>query len=176
MEFVGAQLGATLGELRAHLELERSEERLRLIAENVGDAFWLTDGTFTTNAYISPAAERIWGLSLEQMYRDPDESYWGPMEPEDRARVARIIERVRDEDLEYEYRIRRAGGELRWLREHTRRIREKDGIVTRIAGVTSDITDIRRRRRSFTAGRNASNWPPAPRVSASGSAASLKTP
>lgn len=144
MEFVGAQLGATLGELKARLDLERSEERFRLIAENVGDAFWLTDGTFSRNFYISPAAERVWGLSLEQMYRDPDQSYWGPMLSEDRERIARIIERVRDENLDYEYRIRRPDGEVRWLREHTRRIRDEDGVVTRIAGVTSDITDIHR--------------------------------
>lgn len=56
---------------RAHAELKNGERRFRLLAENARDGLFrmsLPDGKYQ---YLSPAVERITGIPLEEMYRQP---------------------------------------------------------------------------------------------------------
>src|SRR5687768_16556421 len=39
------------------------------LAELSQDVFWIRDIDYTTQLYISPAYERVWGLSCESLYK-----------------------------------------------------------------------------------------------------------
>jgi PAS domain S-box-containing protein len=54
----------------AERKLRDSEEQLRQIAEHIDDALWIIDKGKDKMLYVSPAYEKIWGLSRESLYRD----------------------------------------------------------------------------------------------------------
>jgi GAF domain-containing protein len=58
-------------EKRAGKKLRESEERFRLLAENVNEVFWITDPTMHALYYVSPAYEKIWGRSCASLYAAP---------------------------------------------------------------------------------------------------------
>lgn len=61
----------TMIDLSQHKEIERnlheSERRFRQIAESIRDVFWVVDVDERRTLYVSPAYERIWGMSREAL-------------------------------------------------------------------------------------------------------------
>lgn len=128
---------------RAEQVLRESEERFRQLAENINEAFWMTDSAKNQMLYVSPAYESIWGRTCEAIYAAPDR-WLEAVHPEDRERVrqaalTRQAEGVYDE----EYRIIRPDGSLRWVRDRAFPVRDAAGRVIRIAGVAEDVTERR---------------------------------
>ncbi|BAU58659.1 diguanylate cyclase/phosphodiesterase domain 2 [Halorhodospira halochloris] len=68
---------------RAQQEVAESEQRFRLIANTISDAFWLRKDNQIL--YVNPAYERIWGQSAELFRADAD-SFLEDVHPEDRER------------------------------------------------------------------------------------------
>ena len=126
---------------QAERSLRESEERFRLIAATVTQAFWIADVSLQTMLYISPGYERIWGRSCESLYRDP-RSCLDAVHPDDRAGVMRTLER-RQRGLRFdnEYRIVRPDGETRHIHDRGFPIARADGIVVEYVGVAEDITE-----------------------------------
>jgi PAS domain S-box-containing protein len=56
-------------------ETERSlrecEERFRQMADNIDEAFWMTDVSKNEMLYVSSGYERIFGRSVEEIYASP---------------------------------------------------------------------------------------------------------
>jgi PAS domain S-box-containing protein len=125
---------------RVATALRESERRFRELAENVHDIFYKGDRML----YISPAYERIWGRTCEQLYAAPS-SYLESVLPEDRliAKQARQ-QTIAGEFVEVEYRVRRPDGEVRWIRDESYPIRDPRGVVERIVGTARDVTDCHR--------------------------------
>lgn len=128
---------------QAEEALRQSEERFEQITQNVDIVFYITDLPGPYVRYISPAFERLWGLSAAELYHD--QAYWlKHMHPEDRARTSAIFEAFIAGGPPYnaEYRIRLADSVERWV--HDRAIvvdRDATGKISRIIGIAENITE-----------------------------------
>jgi PAS domain S-box-containing protein len=128
---------------RAEAELRASEERFRQLADNIQEAFWMTDAENDREVYMSPAAERIWGRSIPSLMYEPN-AIINTVFSEDRPVVLNAIEREKSgEKMQLEYRIVRPDGTLRWIWDRAFPIFDDIGRVRRIAGISADITERR---------------------------------
>jgi len=95
--------------------------------------------------YLSDGCARIYGASAEDYIAKmlSTEDDLADIVDEDRERVADEYANYRDtgQDCAIEYRIVRADGAIRWLRELTRAKHKKDGRVIQTLGVVQDVTD-----------------------------------
>ena len=125
----------------AEQAIREREERLRQIAENIREVFWVVAADYSEMLYISPAYEEIWGRSCRSLYEDPS-SFMDAIHPDDRPRVIGSITQVRSgEDAGgVEFRVIQPGGAERWVRAHTAAVLDEQGEVYRISGVALDIT------------------------------------
>jgi PAS domain S-box-containing protein len=121
--------------------LQRSELQFRLMAETVGEVFWLTSPLTEALLYLSPAFEKIWGLSCADIYASP--MLWTKtILPEDLPRVLHDLKEMsRGKAATMEYRIKRPDGTLRWISDRGYPHHDASGRVTYIAGVASDVTE-----------------------------------
>lgn len=140
------------------LQLRESELRFRQLAENIDAVFWIHEVDDDSVAYVSPACARILGMTETAICASP-QAWQEVIHPDDRAGVAAAVEqhrqKARDADHYIEYRIVRRDGEVRWLRSRGFPIRDENGKVYRVGGVTEDITSARAARVQLevTAGR-----------------------
>jgi PAS domain S-box-containing protein len=125
-------------------QLRESEERFRQVTETYQQGFLLRDVDPAKVLYASPAVARIFGVELDEVYRDPT-VIQRLLHPEDRDTV--IARRgaldAMTQAADYEYRIVRPDGETRWIRTRAEPVRRVDGRVTRIAAVSEDVTEER---------------------------------
>jgi len=126
-------------ERRVEQNLRVSESRFRQMAQSVEDAFFLRNLDSTQIYYISPAYERIWGRTCESLYSDPS-SWAESIHPDDRERAFRLFDSHPGTDFDFDLRIIRANGEVRWIHTRGHPILDEAGQPYRIAGVVSDIT------------------------------------
>jgi PAS domain S-box-containing protein len=127
---------------RAERALRASEERFRQITESISEVFWLRSLETGEVEYVSPAYERVWGRSREELSADPL-AWAAPVHAEDRERVLRAALRQGTAGYDEEYRIVRPDGGVRWIRDRAFPVRADDGSVVRIAGVAEDTTEQR---------------------------------
>lgn len=138
-----AQLQVEIDEReRASAELTASEERFRELAENIHDAFFVIAGDLSRTLYMSPAYEEIWGRPWFELAEKP--LPWADsLHPDDVERVRRATEqntRVASAKQEFEFRIVRPLGDVRWIYVRTFPIVHDDGNISRVVGVATDIT------------------------------------
>jgi PAS domain S-box-containing protein len=116
---------------------------VRELVESLDQIVFLVAGDLSRVFYVSPAYERITGYSCERLYENP-RAWTELIHEEDRASVLRkVTQRLSGEiqgRSEMEYRIRTAGGEIRWLRNIMTPVFEESGQVERLAGLAEDIT------------------------------------
>jgi diguanylate cyclase (GGDEF)-like protein/PAS domain S-box-containing protein len=126
----------------AQRALDASEQKFRHLAANVPEIFWTADPESGRITYVSPAYEKIFGRSASQIVGSPADRT-GPVHPEDaeRVRSARALERKASQ--EYEFRILRPDGEVRWLHSRSFPVAGEDGRVVLVTGVTEDVTSRR---------------------------------
>jgi PAS domain S-box-containing protein len=127
---------------QAEQKLRESEERFRLLAENIDQVFWFTELEPERVIYISPAFEQIWGLSPDALYENP--RLWIEMiHPEDRSNVQQAFENWvagQEDTYDIEYRILRHDGEARWINDRGIVLGFKDGRPCKLSGIATDIT------------------------------------
>jgi diguanylate cyclase (GGDEF)-like protein/PAS domain S-box-containing protein len=125
---------------QAEADLRDSESRFRQIAENIGDVFFLRDVAGERVHYVSPAYQDIWGKSCESLYAHPG-SWLESIHPDDRASAASHIHGgIASGTFEFEYRIIRPDGSIRFIESRGFPVRDAAGTVTRIVGVAKDVT------------------------------------
>jgi PAS domain S-box-containing protein len=128
----------------ASQELRESEQRFRQLAENIPEVFYLTNVAATQMFYVSPAYADVWGRSCESLYDQP-QSWADSVHPEDRERAYGVFaELATTGSCDFEYRIQRPDGDVRWIRARSFPIRDEAGLVHRIAGLATDVTDKKR--------------------------------
>jgi two-component system sensor histidine kinase/response regulator len=141
----------------AELALRDSELRFRQLSENIREAYWLVgipEGApqKTEIIYISAMWEQIWGRPLPPLER-LTEVWMDALHPEDRQRVLETGARSA-EGYEHQYRILRPDGEVRWVRDRAFPVKDGDGRVVRVAGVSEDITERRRLEEDLRSARD----------------------
>jgi PAS domain S-box-containing protein len=121
--------------------LRESEERLRQIAENMREVVWMTDAEFSKTVYLSRAYEQVWGRAWQSAFHDP-RALLDAVHPEDREKVIAGLQQLKQtESTQMDFRIVHPDGAVRLLRSRGFSIKNKEGRVYRIAGITEDITE-----------------------------------
>jgi PAS domain S-box-containing protein len=120
--------------------LQESEERFRQLAENVEEVLLLFDPEVNKVFYVSPAYEKVWGRSCESLYASP-RSFLAGIHPDDRPIITASLEISNRSRGEWEYRVIRPNGTVRWMWDRAFPIRDRAGKVVRIAELVQDITE-----------------------------------
>lgn len=141
---------ALVAALSAHVAVRVSrrrdvhaEQRCRSLVEAIDDAAWLTDPAGRRLLYLNAAAERTFGRTrAELMDTAPPWLAW--VHADDLPALQARWRLIGSGGLgDVEYRIVRADGQQRWLRERISLLREPDGMPLAVAGLVEDITDKR---------------------------------
>jgi diguanylate cyclase (GGDEF)-like protein/PAS domain S-box-containing protein len=136
----------TKAQLAKELEKLRHRESLLDATENIADiGHYIYDEVSETYQYISPGYARIHGVTPERLMESIQsvEDDVADVIEEDYARVTAVYDKyIKDaQDYSVEYRIKRADGEIRWVREQSSANRIKDGVIEQTLGVLQDITE-----------------------------------
>jgi PAS domain S-box-containing protein len=131
----------------AESTLRESEERLRLLGDNLPDSYvyqYLHEADGTPRfLYISAGVERLHGLSREDVLRDSGALH-RQIDPEQMpelvAMEAASLQSMAD--FEMELRMCRTDGEWRWLQVRSRPRRKANGQIL-WDGVAADITELK---------------------------------
>ncbi|MEM1099506.1 MAG: PAS domain-containing protein [Planctomycetota bacterium] len=111
-ESVGRDI-STLEQTQA--ALYESEERFRLIAENLREVFWVMEPMSQTIRYVSPAVDEVLGLLPTELMARPH--LWLELvHPGDRGPVESAMLRAHEEDFDLTYRVRTSKGATRYVR------------------------------------------------------------
>jgi PAS domain S-box-containing protein len=125
---------------RAENALRESEEKLRQIADNVNEVFWIVDLHTQTFSFVNKAFESIWGIPVEGLLHDP--YIWKKViHPLDRHLVRNFVSG--DSPVNNEFRIIRPDASVRWIHTKSFPVYDEKGKIFRIAGIASDITEIK---------------------------------
>jgi PAS domain S-box-containing protein len=122
-------------------EAERSQQAANFheVAENIEEALWLA-APDASPFFVNRAYSVIWGRSVTSIYADPD-TFANSIHPEDRERILGGLSLIKLGNYDVEFRIVRPDGGIRWVRERAFPIKDKDGVIYRVAGITEDITE-----------------------------------
>ena len=125
-------------------ELRSSEERFDQMANSIREVFWLMSLEGDEFFYLSPGYDEIWGRSRKDLMAAPM-SWAESIYPDDIERVYANFERQKlGELVEYEFRMVRPDGEIRWIHARAFPVNDDNGVPYRVAGFALDITERKR--------------------------------
>ncbi len=131
--------------------LDQQADFRSLVDHLDGVAVWVASerGEFD---YISDGFEDVWGIPPEEIENDP-ERLVETIHPDDREHVRSNLEQSDPDAIEdtYQGRIVRPDGSIRWLQNRQIPIRDDDGNVVRVVGISTDITEQKRRENELDA-------------------------
>ena len=124
----------------AEHELRETRERLESILTSLHDAVWSIAVPGEHSLFVNKAMEQIYGRPASEFIKNPN--LWREViHPDDQARVAKAWEAVYTQEIfDSEYRILRPDGVVVWVRDWARAHHTEHGDITRIDGITTDIS------------------------------------
>lgn len=125
-------------------ELEAHVAQLNHVFQNVDEMLWSFDPRRERTLTLSAACERIYGQPIATLFQNT--SLWVDfVHPEDRpAAIASYQQLLDGSPIEREERILRPDGGIRWVVVKARPSMDASGLVIRIDGSVSDVTESRR--------------------------------
>src|SRR6266480_686883 len=119
--------------------LREREERISLAAESANLAFWSINFE-RKESWMSDKGRAIFNFGPDEPLSR--ELFLSRVHPEDRNTVDEAIERARSESqtFEFEYRLLRPDGDIRWLISRGRYGHDDRGGVSELIGVAIDVT------------------------------------
>ena len=127
---------------QADQTLHQSEIRFRRLAEAIDQVFWFVELAPLRVLYVSPAYERIWGGSAEELYCDPG-AWINAVHQEDRERVRRRFAdwtSGRRDNYVVEYRVVNRSGQTCWILDRGAAIHDGSSPSRWVSGIAEDIT------------------------------------
>jgi PAS domain S-box-containing protein len=145
----------------AEIALMESEERFRQLAEYIQEVFWVVSPDWKEVHYISPAYEKVWGLSCESLYKNPM-SWTKSIIAEDRGAIQSYLKEKIDGDVDEiifpEYRIIHTDWSIRWISARGYPVYNEKGKLYRIVGIAEDITEKKQSDKAFNAILEGTAW------------------
>jgi PAS domain S-box-containing protein len=139
---------------RSERELREAEARYRALVEQMPALSYIelpgSDPTEASFTYLSPQAERIFGVSAEVLMDDP--GHFGRMlHPDDRERVlaANAHSESTGEPFDAEFRVVRDDGMVVWLHSRATLVHDHSGNPMFWHGVALDLTSQRQAEASL---------------------------
>ena len=126
-------------------ELQKSEEKFRIITENSSDIIWHLDSNFILT-YISPADERVRGFKKEEVI---GKSLFTVLKPEgiemlkeaNKQRLINLSKGVKSAPAIYELEEICKDGSWVWVEATAEAFYDRDGKISGFHGVSRDITE-----------------------------------
>ena len=126
---------------RVEEALQRSEEKYRILVENINDVVLSVDASGHLT-YVSPAVERMLGYRVDELLGQPFNRF---VPPEDLNNLTSRFQRVLSGEVEpYEYRLLHKNGDIRYVRASSRPVMEAGKVV----GITAVIVDVTEHKRA----------------------------
>lgn len=120
----------------------RREDELRALLAASDEVAYALSADGAVLHYLSPGAEELLGADARRFAADPGLRHARVLD-EDRPKLAALRQQLAQAGHgDVEYRIRRDGGAVRWLRERCRLLRDAAGQPWRQAGFLSDVTVV----------------------------------
>jgi PAS domain S-box-containing protein len=136
-----ANVNALLRLRKVKQNLSESEMRFRQIAENSADVFWVFSPENNRPLYVSPAYDTLWQQDSARLADQPGD-WIHAVHPEDRAGVVQAFTGFsHHEPFELTYRLLLKDGTVRWIRDRGYPVRDKAGIIYRVARISQDVSD-----------------------------------
>ena len=120
---------------------EEFEAKFRQIAESLDEVFWLR--TESEMIYVSPSLEKVWGVPVEEIYKD-HQKFTEKIHPDDKSAVEEIIHsnEFKNKNLfDYQYRIIQPDNQVRWINSKTFPVLDESGKIVKRVGIAHDITE-----------------------------------
>lgn len=143
-ELQGLVLDVTAAK-RAEQERDHAEVRYRALVEQMPAVTYVEIPNYEPDevrfAYLSPQAERIFGVPVAELVEDP--GHFGRMlHPDDRERVLRANAHAEEtgEPFDEEFRVSRPDGAIVWLHSRATLVRDDEGRAVFWHGVALDVT------------------------------------
>lgn len=156
-QFITNHLAQEIERKRAAEALRESEERYRLITENMTDAIWLMDTNLVT-IFISPSVVRTRGFSLEELKSLPLEKHLTPASLDIVVKALSEkwqLEKLAQKDLQLSETMAlefyRKDGSTIWSEVTISLIRDEEGVPSRLLGVSRDITERKQAEQALQA-------------------------
>ena len=140
-------------EVANRMSQQESEGRFRQLVNCIDEVFMLRTLTPVRYVYVSPAVEKIYGLTADQVLADP-EIFFDVIHPDDVAELRETMAKADTSSrLEFECRILRPDGEVRWLWVRYSQVATVPGDPPLLAVVVSDITVRKNAQRAEASAR-----------------------
>ncbi|KAA9395803.1 PAS domain S-box protein [Haloarcula sp. CBA1130] len=132
-----------------------SDDRLRLVADNVDEIIYVANWDFSEVEYVNPAYEAVWGRPVEPLYDDAT-AFMDGIDPRDREEFEADFDAMRAdirngtpaESYEFEFRVRQPDGEIRWVTATGYPVTTETG-KKQYVGIVEDVTDRRELKRTY---------------------------
>lgn len=124
---------------------EQAAYFFQFFAEKFRSVFWIRNEDYNRQIYLSPGYKKVWGRELEELYDHPN-SWLNTVHPEDRETVSQMARdralKVQGPDVEYEfrYRILLPDQSVRWIKDTSFLIHDRQEKFIGFAGFAEDIT------------------------------------
>jgi PAS domain S-box-containing protein len=126
------------------------EDRLSSVLNSVPDVLFSMSRDGTQVHYISPAAAQVFGYEPEEVLTDTD-AWYRRLSPEDMASVRasqqQAVATRQSQTVEYPFRHRDES--VRWIQTTFVPVSHGSGAVTRVDGISRDVTQQRRLEAQF---------------------------
>ena len=148
IDAVAERLGRDVERIEMREALRRSERDFSLVVEQAPDMIYMMSLPSGEYAYVSPAVERIFGLTPKE-FGDCPATIRDLIHPDWRAYFQEQWTNLLAGEAPpvYEYQIIHPSGEVRWLNQRNLLVRDADGRPTALWGIVSDVTEVREDRR-----------------------------
>ncbi|ERH10032.1 MAG: PAS sensor histidine kinase [halophilic archaeon J07HX64] len=127
------------------------ESQVRELVEVTDDVLWMVSADWDELLSVNSAYSAVWGQP-ETALRENPMAFLDAVHPDDRDRARAAVEQVTDgESVEIELRVDPTAEFQRQVLVQANPVLARDGSVTRIVGVTRDVTEQRDRQRRLEA-------------------------
>ncbi|WP_278376894.1 PAS domain-containing protein [Sphingobium yanoikuyae] len=136
-----------MAEITSRLQRQNEQERELDFALRAGKFGTWSINFETGELASSPACRALFGVDTENPFTYDDRL--AAIHPADRAANIDAIDLTRRTGVDFDvtYRIVTPGGEIRWLTSRGQPFLNADGKPVRLAGISSDVTELRRAER-----------------------------